>query len=251
MVRGLYTAATGMMNQQQRMDIVSNNLANVNTTGFKKDGVVVESFEDVLTLKVNDNNMNTHIGKMNLGVKTGVVFTDFNQGSFMQTHDPFNIAIQGEGFIGISTLDRNGNIVERYTRDGSFVVNNDGELITKDGHQVMGQNGNIVLGHGDVRIDGTGAIYLNDEYIDSLRLVNFDKEDIIKLGDNLYNAREDAEALEFNGQILQGYLEESNVNTIREMVDMINIMRTYEANQKVIQTIDDTLGKAVNEVGRL
>ncbi|MFP4697168.1 MAG: flagellar hook-basal body protein [Eubacteriales bacterium] len=252
MIKGLYTAATGMINQQQRMDIISNNLANVNTTGFKKDGVVVQSFEDVLTLKVNDSKLpNAPIGNMNLGVKLGEVYTDFNQGSFIQTNDPFNIALQGEGFINIGITDEEGNFDNRYTRDGSFVLSKEGELMTKDGFNVMGQNGEIVLDKGDVRINEKGQVFLNDEHIDTINIVNFDKEDARKIGDNLYSIEEDVEPMEFEGQVLQGFLEESNVNSIREMVDMINVMRSFESNQKVVQTQDETLGKAVNDIARL
>jgi flagellar basal-body rod protein FlgG len=250
MVKGLYTAATGLINQQQRMDVLSNNLANINTTGFKKDGVVVQSFEEVLTMKVNGM-QSTGIGNMTLGVKSGQVYTDFQQGSYIQTNNPFNIALQGEGFIHIGVLDGNGELMDRYTRDGSFVLSSTGELMTQDGLYVMGQEGPIRLEEGNISINESGQIYLNDAYVDQIRLVDFNKLDIRKEGNNLYVAEDGAEVLEFQGQVLQGFLEESNVNSIREMVDMINVMRSFESNQKVVQTQDETLGKAVNEVGRI
>ncbi|TCK93367.1 flagellar basal-body rod protein FlgG [Natranaerovirga hydrolytica] len=252
MVKGLYTATTGMMNQQKRMDTISNNLANVNTTGFKKDGVVVESFQDVLTYKLdNSPNPNSRIGAMTLGVQTGQVYTDYMQGSFTQTNNVFDVALQGEGVITIGIQNGEGDFQNAYTRDGAFVLSNSGELMTKEGNYVMGEDGTITLGTGEVTINENGQIYLNGDYVDTLQLVNFGELDLEKMGDNLYRVPEDAEELAFEGQVIQGFLEESNVNAIREMVDMISVMRTYESNQKVIQTQDETLGKVVNEVGRI
>ncbi|MCT4687996.1 flagellar hook-basal body protein [Vallitalea sp.] len=256
MIRGLYTASNGMIAQQEKMDIISNNLANVNTTGFKKDGVIIESFDSVLTQKINDTSVpgNESIGKMTLGCKVGQVYTDNSQGGATPTNDPYNVAILGAGMLSIGVEDADGNLQTKYTRDGSFTVSTDGTLMTKEGNYVLGQNGKIVLpsGSDNVRISENGTIFYNDKEIDKLLLTDFENpESLRKIGDNLYKKTEETKESSFGGKIIQGYLESSNVNTVREMVDMISVMRTYEANQKVIQTQDETLKKAVNEVGRL
>lgn len=256
MVRGLYTASNGMVTQQKKLDVISNNLANVNTTGFKKDGVIVESFDSVLTQKINDKSipMNQTIGKMTLGCKVSQVYTDNSQGGVTITDDPYNVAILGNGMFNVGIEDKEGNMQTRYTRDGSFTLTPDGTLMTKEGNYVLGQNGKIVLpqGSNNIRISENGTIFNNNVEIDKLVLTDFENpESLRKQGNNLYYQTEDTKTNPFEGKLMQGYVESSNVNTVREMVDMISVMRTYEANQKVIQTQDETLRKAVSEVGKL
>ncbi|MCT4596747.1 MAG: flagellar hook-basal body protein [Vallitalea sp.] len=256
MVKGLYTASNGMIAQQHKMDVISNNLANVNTTGFKKDGVIVESFDEMLITKVNDPNVsgNEVIGKMTLGCKVGNVYTDHSQGGATITGDPYNIAILGEGMVAIGVEDKEGNMSVKYTRDGSFTLSSDGTLLTREGNYVLGEKGKIVIPNGsnNIRISEDGRIFDDDKIIDKISLTDFENpETLRKIGDNLYVKTEDTIEQDFSSKILQGHLESSNVNTVKEMVEMINVMRTYEANQKVIHTQDETLGKAVNEVGRI
>lgn len=256
MVRGLYTASNGMVAQQEKLDVISNNLANVNTTGFKKDGVIIESFDSVLTQKINDRStpMNQTIGKMTLGCRVSQVYTDNSQGGATMTDDPYNVAILGNGMFNIGIEDKDGNLQTRYSRDGSFTLSTDGTLMTKEGNYVLGQNDKIVIesGSNNIRISENGTIFDDDVEIDKLLLTDFENpESLRKIGDNLYNQTKDTKTNSFGGKLMQGYLENSNVNTVSEMVDMINVMRSYEANQKVIQTQDETLKKAVNDVGRL
>lgn len=257
MVRGLYTASNGMVTQQQKLDIVSNNLANVGTAGFKRDGVIVESFENMLTKKVNDPSVprSETIGKMSMGCKVGRVYTDHSQGGATATNNPHNVAIISDGMFAIGTMDANGNMDTKYTRDGSFVVAGDGTLMTREGNFVLGENGKIVLKsgtHQQVFIGEDGTIIENDQVIDKIQVVDFENLDSLrKVGDNLYRRTNDTKDKPFNGKLLQGYTEGSNVNTVREMVEMINVMRTFEANQKVVQTHDETMKKSVNEIGRL
>lgn len=254
MIRGLYTAPNGMIASQKKMDIISNNLANVNTTGFKKDGVSIESFADVLAVKVNDTvPVNESIGKMTFGAKVGSVYTNFSQGAVNITNNPLNIAIEGEGMLTVGVLDKEGNVTERYTRDGSFTVDPDGTLRTKEGNYILGEEGNITISESsNIFINENGEIFSNNEYVDKLKLTEFENpESLRKIGDNLYAATEETNMKDFSSQVMQGFLEGSNVNTVREMVDMISIMRGYEANQKVIQTQDESLGKAVNDIGRV
>ncbi len=254
MVRGLYTAATGMNVQAKRLEIISNDLANTTTTGYKKDVAVVSSFQDVLMTRLNDTQNhvpnNGSIGKMTYGAKIDEVYTDFTQGSVISTGEMVDVAIQGDGFFVVQTP--NG---EAYTRDGNFSINEYGDLVTKEGYAVMGLDGPITLGEtflssgGDVVINGQGEVTLDGQYVDALELVSFeDSRSLTKMDDNLYSSTAAKEA--FQGTVRQGYLESANVNPVTAMVDMIAVSRAYETNQKMIQVQDSLLGKAVNELGR-
>ncbi|SHE59565.1 flagellar basal-body rod protein FlgG [Caldanaerobius fijiensis DSM 17918] len=249
MIRGLYIAATGMVDQMARLDTISNNLANVNTTGFKKDYNVSKSFSDIMLMAQNyaDPSQNTrNIGIINYGVWSGGVYTDLSQGGLQKTDNPLDLAIDGNGFFVV----QNGNKI-MYTRDGHFKRDQNGLLVTAEGLPVLGVNGNIILPPGDINIDVSGAIYVNGKYVDRLRIVDINQNGantITKIGDDLITGPLGNRPL---GMIRQGYVELSNVNPIVEMVDMIDVTRAYEANQKVITAMDDTLNKAVNDVGKI
>ncbi|MBP3888878.1 MAG: flagellar hook-basal body protein [Cellulosilyticum sp.] len=254
MVRGLYTAAMGMNVQAKRLDIVSNDLANAGTTGYKKDVAVVSSFKEEYLARLNDQQNfapnNAIIGKITYGAKIDEVYTDFTQGSVRATSSPNDLAIQGDGFFTVQTP--NGLA---YTRDGNFMINQFGQLVTSEGYNVMGQEGAIELGEdyftqgNSIVVQGNGEIYLDGAYIDTLDIANFtDNRSLTKLDDNLYTST--GERGEFTGGIIQSFLETSNVNTVSAMVDMITVARAYETNQKMVQTQDSLLGKAVNELGR-
>lgn len=257
MVRGLYTAWTGMANEQKRLDIISNNLANAATVGYKKDNVTNQSFDNFLTLKIKDASElynDRPIGTMNLGVKLGEVYTDYKQGSLRETGNTFDLAIEGKGFFNVSTTDADGNEVIKFTRDGSFTLNQDGKIVDMNGNSLMGESGEITLpaNAADIAVDTDGSIYADGVYID--RIITTDFEDynyLKKQGDSMYTALDGAGAVTGTASIRQGYTEQSNVNVITEMVDMIAVSRAYEANQKVIQTVDGTLDLAANSVGKI
>ena len=257
MVRGLYTAYTGMINQQKRLDTVTNNLANASTTGFKREGLTSKSFDQMLTVKLNDLSvpyLNEGIGKMSLGVKIGENYTDYSQGSFKETGNTYDLALAGNGFFTISYTDKKGNTSEKYTRDGEFTMDSEGYLRTLEGDYVQGEGGNIMIPveTSEVSIRDDGDIYADGEYVDSLRIVDFeDYNNIEKFGENLYNVVDGATETESTAAVKQGYLEMSNINVVKEMVEMITISRAYESNQKLIQTEDDMLDKSVNQVGKV
>ncbi len=257
MVRGLYTAYTGMINQQKRLDTVTNNLANASTTGFKREGLTSKSFDQMLTVKLNDLSvpyLNEGIGKMSLGVKIGENYTDYSQGSFKETGNTYDLALAGNGFFTISYTDKKGNTSEKYTRDGEFTMDSEGHLRTLEGDYVQGEGGNIMIPveTSEVSIRDNGDIYADGEYVDSLRIVDFeDYNNIEKFGENLYNVVDGATETESTAAVKQGYLEMSNINVVKEMVEMITISRAYESNQKLIQTEDDMLDKSVNQVGKV
>ena len=148
MVRGLYTAYTGMINQQKRLDTVTNNLANASTTGFKREGLTSKSFDQMLTVKLNDLSvpyLNEGIGKMSLGVKIGENYTDYSQGSLKETGNTYDLALAGNGFFTISYTDKKGNTSEKYTRDGEFTMDSEGYLRTLEGDYVQGEGGAIMI----------------------------------------------------------------------------------------------------------
>jgi len=256
MIRGLYTSATGMLAQQKKMDTITNNMANADTAGFKKDGVVTRAFDEELTRRLNDETqiegttIVKKIGDMSLGSFVQQVYTDFSQANVNQTDNKLDIALDSQGFIAINHVNRAGETTEKYTRDGIFTRNQDGVLMTTDGYSVAGvENDTIELGDGEVYIDNSGAVYVNDEYIDTIKIVDFENLDSIrKYGENLWQTTEDSRQTAYTGNVLQGFREGSNVNTVTEMVNMITAMRAYEVNQKMIQTHDQTLSKAVNDI---
>ncbi|MTI46853.1 flagellar hook-basal body protein [Sporosalibacterium faouarense] len=357
MNNGLYSSTTALLLNQKRLDAVSNNIANINTTGYKKDVVISQSFPEVLLSKINDGlsgNRTTpfkgvevtqngdvyslsinsgyfkietpegisHNREMNFvvdddgylrtyfkdnngkiktqgenyvlgqngrirvedsnieitqdgrvvsngqvmdnlvsfplpnvigttsgGVRLDRVATNFIQGDLRQTGNQLDFALKGDGFFKVHTPQG-----DMYTRDGSFTLNENGELITTEGYFVLGQYGSIVAEGDDFTINEKGQIINNGEAIDSLDIVTLDNiEDLRKQGNNLYKLEEGVEPQEseFNGQVIRGYLEGSNVDTIKEMVKMITLMRNYESNQKIIRSHDEMLGKAINEIAKI
>lgn len=261
MLKGLYTAYTGMVNQQKRLDTMTNNLANVNTVGYKKEGATSQAFSDVLAYRIKDvttPGYTEKLGTMNLGVKIGENYTDWSQGSFRQTENTYDLALSGNGFFNIEFTDKSGNTSTMYTRDGGFTVNKDGYLVNDNGDYVLGVTDNgaqerIRLNPtAETTIDEFGNIYQNDTAVARLMITDFsDYNYLAKYGENYYQAIEGAELTDADAQVHSGYLEQSNVETVQEMVNMISIQRNYEANQKVITTYDKSLDITVNQIGKL
>lgn len=257
MVKGLYTAYTGMINEQHRMDVLTNNLANSTTIGYKKEGSTSQSFDSVLAYKVKDAseapNIPRRIGINNPGVKIGENYTDYSQGSYKITDNTYDLALSGEGFFTIEFTNKAGETSTMYTRDGSFSVNEEGYLVTKDGDYVMGKKGRINLSPlMESSIDSTGVIYQNGAVVDTLQITDFEDYNYLeKYGENLYRAVEGATFTNSNAKVNSGYLEMSNVSVVTEMVDLIAITRQYEANQKIIQAYDNTLEIAASQLGKL
>lgn len=257
MVRGLFTAWTGLQTEQKRLDVIANNMANSATVGFKAENVTNQSFHDVITLKVNDSSENytdRKIGTMSLGVKLGEVYTDYSQGSLRETGNDFDVALNGKGFFALSVADKSGNELLKYTRDGSFTMDKDGFVVDYNGNRVQSESGDLQVptNASNIVIDSDGSVYADDQYIDKISIVDFEDYDyLVKYADNMYTAIVGAVQTTAGGTIIQGYTEQSNVNVVSEMIQMINITRAYEANQKVMQTIDGSLDQVVNTVGKI
>jgi flagellar basal-body rod protein FlgG len=247
MIRGIYTAASGMMAEAVRNDSIANNLANVNTAGFKKDVAVTKDFASMLIQRVNDGTEAPVIGSMGTGVVVDEIATIHSSGMMRTTGNDLDMAIDGKGFFTVETP--NG---VRYTRNGTFTQNSQGELVTQEGYPVLGQNRRIRTNGSKLTVRGDGRVAVDGVDTDQLQLVEFaDDKQLTKEGSSLYSAPANAQSQSATGVVHQGVLEQSNVNVVAEMVNMISGYRAYEVNAKSVQAQDETLGKAVNDVGKL
>ncbi len=270
MIRGWYIGSSGMNAQQNRLDTISNNLANVDTAGFKKDVSVSKSFPELLVRRTKADGVLQNpfgssdaapiIGKLGLGVETNENFTEFEQGSFRVTDEPTDFALDGQGFFAVETP-----LGERYTRNGNFIVGKEGILETKDGYPVLGENGYIrlekVLEGAKFNVNEDGVVQINameddgtDEIVDRMKIVRFDNERYLKkMGNSLWCPTDvSGNAYIAEGgerpRALQGLMETSNVNVVEEMVRMIEVNRAYEASQKTIQSEDSMMSTLWNKV---
>ena len=247
MVRGLYTAATGMTVQQNKMDVLTNNLVNAETTGYKKDTLVNATFQEVMLKRIHDPNLNVYggadVGGYSYGTHVDELFTDFSEGNLEQTNKSTDLALTRNGFFAVETPQG-----ERYTRSGNFSVDGDGYLVTEDGNYVLGDQGRIQVGSSDFSVTTDGTVSNGDK----LRLVTFqDLGTLRKQGNNLYYSYGNETAVPAqNVQVRQGMQEGSNVSLEDEMVDMVSVYRKYEASQKIVSMTDQTMGLAVN-LGKL
>lgn len=187
------------------------------------------------------------IGTINSGVKETRVYVDHSQGQMKMTDKTLDVALNGSGYFEVKSDDR-----VMYTRKGDFTLNDKNELVTIEGFHVQGINGNIILPDYLVGINEFGEIIKSNEIIDKLKVVDFNNiGDLRKVGDTYYIpvSNNTVETKEFEGSVLQRYLENSNVDSISEMIKLINVNKNYESSQKMIATIDKTLDKVINEVG--
>ncbi len=253
MIRGLYRAASGMMAAQHRNDVVADNLANVNTPGYKKDQGIAKTFEQELLVRIENASAGVPnaasifpVGMVNSGVVLDQVVTVFSTGALTQTDSPTDLALEGPGFFTVSTP--NGL---RYTRSGSFRVDEAGSLVTGQGYQVMGTNGPVNgLPESNFTVLSDGSVQASGQTINKLAIADFAPGMLLKEGDNLFSAQGQPIG-DQNFRVKQKFLEQSNVDTAEEMVNMMSALRGYEANQKVIQTMDASLEKAANEIGKI
>jgi len=354
MLRGLYTASTALVSKTKALDVTSNNLANINTDGYKRDYVTYESFEDVLISKYNgqyannefasksidvkendgvytletlsgyfqvqtndelshnksvkfmkneegylstfylngvgevhegigykvqgqngdvyigdedfevddtgqvlvggkvvDNLLHSYnnnvIGTINGGTKVKRIITDYEQGTLKPTENQLDFALEGKGFYTVESP-----VGTRYTRDGNFKLNGDYELVTNEGYNVMGFDGPIILEDGSINVNLFGELTVDGEIVDKFQIVNPENvHDMHKEGDGLYYMDEEMIDMKFEGNVRQGFIEGSNVNSIQEMIEVMQLYRNYESSQKLVTTYDSTLEKVINEVGRV
>lgn len=258
MVKGLYTAYTGMINEQHRMDVLTNNLANADTNGFKKEGATSQSFDSVLAYKIKDisegNRLAKRIGVNNPGVKIGEGYTDFSEGPIKTTGNTYDLALTDRGFFAVEFTNKAGETSVKYTRDGDFTLTQEGRLVTRDGDPVLGEDGQPIEIDPlkEVQINTSGQIIQDDQVVATIQVTDFEDYNYLeRYGENYFQPIEGAVETEAPAQVYSGYLETSNMSVVTEMVNMITVSRAYESNQKIITTIDGTLDIAANQLGRI
>jgi flagellar basal-body rod protein FlgG len=250
MINGYYSATGGMVTQFNRLNVISNNLANVNTAGYKQDNIIIGDYERIFSEKRDslplENNtkeaakfINRALNKVPIVVEE---YTKFDIGNLQKTGNPLDLALkQKNAFFSVKTSDG-----EKLTRAGNFSIDSNGYLVTKDGFQVLdNKNKPIKLNPSyPVTINQNGEIYQNHELIGTLKIVKIDNLNTLKkIGNNLFDFIPGSEIIDSKNSVLQGFLEKSNVNPVREMTNLIETNRLVEAYQKVMTTFMDDLNR--------
>lgn len=246
MIKGIHTAGTSLVPMMTRLEVIANNLANMNTTGFKRDSVFMKLVKDAAVAQAQ--------GKSEPAEAQVQRVTDFSAGTLIPTNNPLDVAIQGRGFFVVDTPGG-----PRFTRNGNFGLTVDGTLVTSQGDPVLGMNGRIQIPdlqdmtQGKLVISESGEVLADNKPVARLRVVDFlDLTRLRKENESLFAAPPQippADIHEDSTRVRQGYLEGSNVEGLEEMIAMIELTRTFESNQKVMQAQDATLDKT-NDVGR-
>lgn len=249
MIRGLYTSGLGMERETKRLDVIANNLANASTNGYKASGATNGTFSRILeNVQVGRNEINM----ANYSPAVVGTYTDFSQGSLLNTGNNKDLAISNDDNAFFEVEDFEGN--KLYTRNGSFLINSEGYLVTSDNYKVMGENGYIRFNNvTDIGVSALGDVTDNStsEFVDKLAIKSFaNPQNLTRNGGSYWSARENEELKAFEGEVQQSFLETSNVNTVEEMVKMIEVTRAYEANQKVLQANDDIMGQS-SSIGKV
>jgi len=249
MLNGLYVATSGMLMQQKVVDSISNNLANMHTNGYKQDGYTFKNYlvkgKEYPETIIRDSLYNKTINQV---VQLDKNFVDFSTGDIKQTGNKFDMALGNPN--AFFTVDTPFGI--RYTRDGAFTLNSDRELVTKDGFRVLSNQNRPIVINDDVAFLSTGEVIINGVQASQLGIATFnDTTKLQKSGRNLFTAVDALPAQSNNPQVMQGYIEGSNVNAVKEMVRMIEANRGFETYQKVVQTIDELNDKASNQIGSI
>ena len=258
----MYTAASGALVAQSTVDTIANNLANVNTVGFKRTLLQVQSqpHRDLYRFQTDPGKSpnaaasagipaQVPIGALGSGAQVYDTPADYQQGAIAATGNDLDVAMSGPGFFAI----RDGNNALRYTRDGAFVRDQNGYLTAQNGDRVLGRNGAPIAlpASGKIEIARDGAISVNGQGYDRLAVVEFANVNALRPeGSNRFVDAGAGARNATNTSTLQGSLEKSNADVVRSMVDLIAAQRWFDANQKSIQTQDDAVGQAVQTVGR-
>jgi flagellar basal-body rod protein FlgG len=239
MERGLYIAASGMLAELVRQDQIANDLSNASTPGYKADRSAQQSFGDML---LANRKTGETVGPLGLGTQISQIRTDLTQAPLRETDEPLDLALQGDGFFAVQTPQG-----VRYTRDGQFSLDATGQLVNQSGYAVLDdRNQAIKLGASDgVTIGDDGAVTLNGKAVARIGVVSLTNAQ--KQGDTLFAGQPGARPAATT--VRQGYLEGAGVDAARAMVDMMVSMRAYEAGQRVIHAIDETLQKGISSGG--
>lgn len=248
MIPGLYSAASGMLAEEMRQSAVANNVANAATPGFKRQAPVSMGFYNVFSKKMRGPFYWETQAAPGGGAKMVETYPDLGAGAFRETGNPLNVALSGPGYMAIDTPRG-----ERYTRSGDFTVDIDGNLATQDGYKVQSVEGKpIDVRGGKVNISRDGHVTVDGVEAGQIRMVEFETpQRLVREGANLYSAPDEIaqrSAAAADTTVQQSYLEMSNVSMPYEMIQMIQGARIYEANQKIIQSLDSTMGALIEHV---
>lgn len=252
MIKGLYAAASAMIAGVNRQKILAHNAANMDTPGFKQ---ILSSLQDFTSTPVmyppgdgDGVSPVSYLGDLGLGVASAPETTDYEGGPLNMTEHPFDLAISGPGFFHVRTP--NG---DRYTRDGRFQRDAQGQLLTQDGFAVLDKQGNpLTIPEGDFAVRPDGTISVNGQAAGQLGLAAFnDPRTELTRDDTNTFAAQGAPTSQTVGEVQQGYLEASNVNASQLMTQMISVARSYEAAQQMVQNQDELLGRTISTLGRL
>lgn len=256
MLRGLYITMNSLDVQQAKLNNVSNNLANLATTGYKKNNVIESPFSKTLQLALEANGPNGKrqlVGQGSLGNMISEANIDFSSGPLTETGNQTDLALQGNGFFVVE----NDEGDQLYTRDGSFHIDADGSFLSTGGYHVLGEGGPITIEDAEhllVKEDGTIVTGEGEdrEELDKLQIIEFaDQSKLKKADSNYYTDPEGLAEPATSTNVVQGWLEKSNVDPVQEMINIIPVARIYESSQKLIQVNDELLDKAINQVGRV
>lgn len=246
MTRGFYAAASGLITCTAAMNVIGNNIVNANTAGYKENFLVAKAFDEFLAIKMGGG-ASQEIGSLSHGVTADEIFTIYNQAALNQTGKALDVAIQGEGFFTVRTAED----VTLLTRNGGFLVNSEGNLSDAAGNLVLGENGPIAVTGTNIVVTEAGEIFADDLSCGKLLITcPADLTALVQEGDNLFSSA-GQENNEFAGSIRQGYLESSNVDLVKEMADMMSVLRSYQSCSQVLKMIDKVNEKSVNELARL
>ncbi len=228
---------------QRQMDVVANNIANINTTGFKAETMLYEEF----VMPVARDKDFALLDQQLSFTQDWATIHDLAPGSIVQTGNPLDVALSGEGFLAVQTPEG-----ERWTKSGALQINAEGTLVDFDGHPVMGDGGEITFdaGETDIMIDSTGAISSSAGAKGRLRVVEFDNpQELARAGDNLFSGGEPQAAVET--RVVQGAIEKSNVSGVGEMTEMIRVQRAYQSIASMVQRQDEIRRTAIQKLGSL
>jgi len=248
MTRGIYSAGATMTVELLNQDVNSNNLANVDSAGYKQDVLGFGTFEEILMPRIRGENRQM---PMNLpyGGTISAWGIDFREGAFKQTDNPFDVALEGDAFLAVEVPQPNGSRTEGYTRAGHLGLGPDGNLWTRSGYRVLGENGQPLPAAGEtfsIGLDGT--VQVDGNPVGRLRLVRFpDPLAVRKIGDDLFTGPTEPAV---DVRVHQKTLETSNVDPVRTMVNMISSLRTYEAGQRMVQAQDQSLERVIDLLRR-
>ncbi len=249
MLRGIYAAGSGLLSQSSVIDTAGNNMANSGTAGFKKQQLAIQSFGDCMTYRVASGETASKIGSLSHGSTIGKAYTSFEQGALDETGRGLDFALAGDGFFTLQLEDGS----TAFTRNGHFMINQEGNLTDSTGALVMGESGPINLETANIKVNSKGEILDEEGDAKDTFLISCpeDKTTLVKLSDGIFQNTAEGTTTAFTGEVKQSCLENANVAVTSEMTDMIAASRSFQSCSQILKMMDQILSKTVNEVGRV